>query len=100
MHYFNIAVNCSQRITICSTGGAANKTYLKDKLGSYNLIHYDDALNPVYEHGLKNGIFLYQTEAGVNSWMVGQILEYTYHLLSNENAYCLFLKDTLIKEKA
>ena len=76
MHYFNIAVDCPERITISSTGGAATKTYLNDKLGTYNLIRYDDALKPVYEHDLQNGNFLYQpTAVGDDSWMVGQIPE-------------------------
>ena len=70
-HCFNPPVNCPTRITIGSTGDAATKKYLKARLGSYNLIRYDNDSNPIYEHSLKNGNFLYKAKVESRyTWMV------------------------------
>ena len=78
MYYFNILDNCPKRITMRSTGGATLYTFeniilgTPKLLGSYNLIRYDDRMNGIYGHDLKNGIFLYKSKDGY--WFVRETL--------------------------
>ena len=69
MYYFNISDKCPKRITVSSNGDAA---IWRTRLGSYNLIRYDDMFNAIYEHDLKNGNFLYK---GKRVWFVSQALK-------------------------
>ena len=69
IYYFNI-LDCPTRITLSSTGGAI--LYMS-KFGRYNLIRYDDSMNAIYGHSLKNGTFLYKAKTGI--WFVSQTLD-------------------------
>ena len=70
MYYSYILDNCPKRITLSSTGGA---TLYTSRLGSYNLVRYDDMLNAIYKHDSTNLAFLYKTKSG--PWGVSQTLD-------------------------
>lgn len=68
LHFLNFTgKNCPRTISILSNGDAST---WEDKLGSYQLIHYDETENAVYEHTANGGNFLFKPTDNGEMWMV------------------------------
>ena len=64
--------SCPQGITISSTGPAGGT--LKNRMGNYNLLRYDDSGNGIYGHASNQGKFLYKLKGNSDTvWMVNKI---------------------------
>ena len=58
---------CPRNIMVTSTGKAKK---WKEKLGKFNLIHYDESGNAVYEHAIKKGKFFLHQIVNTSTWIV------------------------------
>ena len=64
---YTISGECPRNIKVSSTG-EANKW--KEKLGKFNLIHYDESGNAVYELALKKQKYFLHRLANSSTWIV------------------------------
>ena len=58
---------CPRNIMVTSTGKAKK---WKEKLGKFNLIHYDESANAVYELALKKQKYFLHRLANSSTWIV------------------------------